>query len=242
MKRPARSAVNGTPKQQTNDHFKRAAERAKAGDPVGMLAALADEHALDGYYRYFAGRYKNLPGTAIEEAISAATDEAYAQLQGGRRILNLGAWLWKVIENRLNDAWTSEHALRQQFDDARHADAQASDLAGARQDRGSGVDRDKMRAEAIRVARELLPSLGHTNIEKVMKMLFDAAEQGVEDLPHEQIAEALDLKASTVRVLVWRGFQRLARKAAERGLHVDRTQLKNLFPDLPDDEPLDEIE
>ncbi len=225
-----------------NDRFKRAADCAKNGDPLGMLVALADQHALDGYYRYFSNRYSNLPSTAIEEAIGLATDAAYAHLQAGKKIFNLSGWLWKVIESRLNDAWTTEHALNRPFDDERHGGA-ASNSSGGLAERSAQIDRQGMRNEAIRVAREMLPTLGHKNIENVMKLILDAAENGVEDLPHAEIAETLDLNPNTVRVLVWRGFRRIARAAKKRGLHVDRARLKDLFPDIPadgEDEDLDE--
>ena len=218
-----------------SDPLKRAAACAKAGDPVGMVTVLAEDHAMDGFHRQFSRRYNRLPGTVIEEAIAKATDKAYAQIQAGKKITSLAAWLWKVIENELNDAWTREYKYNATYDESRHAEAVRSHSAGGPEEQEE-IDRGLLRTEAIRVAREIIPTLGQTNLVKVMTVVIDAVEAGVEDLSHGAIGKALDLNPATVRVLVYRGFDRLTRAARTRGLHLNRARLKELFPGFDDDE------
>lgn len=224
----------------TSDPLKRAADCAKAGDPVGMMTALAERHGLDGFVRYFVIRYSKVPQTAVEDAVAIAMDKAYDHIRQGRSIANLAAWLWKVIDNELKDAWIREYRFNTRYDEAQHGDAVAASACGGAHHRDLDLDRQRMHSEALRIAREILPTLGHENVRAVMKLLIDAAESGIEDLPHAQIAETLDLHPSTVRVLVHRGLERLARAARGRGLHLDRTRLDELFPGHQETEDFDE--
>ena len=216
------------------DPLKRAAACAKAGDPVGMITALAEQRALDGFQRAFAHRYSKLPDTAIEEAIAGALDKAYAEIQGGKKITSLGSWLWKVIENDLNDAWITEYKNREVYDETKHSDLVEGGATDGPKEQDVGIDRERLRVEAVRLAREMIPTLGQANLVRVMTVLVDAIEAGIDDLPHATIAEALDLRPDTVRVLVFRGLERMARAAEARGLHLDRARLKELFPGIGD--------
>ncbi len=75
-----------------------------------------------------------------------------------------------------------------------------------------------VRKGAVATARRLLPKLGQQNVQDVMRCLIDAVEAGEQDLPHRVVADALGLNQGTVRVLMKRGLDRLARAARAEGL------------------------
>jgi DNA-directed RNA polymerase specialized sigma24 family protein len=193
------------------------AKRAAANkQPDEMIVALATSHYFDGLKsRLWRNWHGRMPESELDECIAVAVDSAYDAVRQGRSIGNLGAWLWKAASNRASDCWREEYAS--------HSDVEIEGLKEAEPIDDGGIDdglAEHRRAEAIRLARRLLPRIGQGQIVEVMELVINAVEQGIEDLPPAAIAATLGLSEPAVRSLLSRGFERLAREARREGIEL----------------------
>jgi DNA-directed RNA polymerase specialized sigma24 family protein len=200
----------------TQDELLKVAARAASnGQPAEMLEALVASRFLDGLLRVLERRWgSRLPRSELENCVAVAVDSAYAAVAKGRQLDNLTGWLWKAACNRANSCWTDDYARRVEVEPD-ELDAPADDAADAEERRRLAEQRI---AEAIKLARILLPRIGEGQLLDVMTIVINAVERGVQDLSPSVIAEALDLSVDAVRALPSRGFDRLAREARSEGI------------------------
>jgi DNA-directed RNA polymerase specialized sigma24 family protein len=195
------------------DFLEVARQAALSRAPDRMLEALAASGLLDGITRRLENRWRGrIPRPEIEDCVALAVDSAYDAVSSGRMVRNLGAWIWKASYNLACDRWTDDYERRSTVEPE------------VLEDRQSLVTEDDRRladhraAEAVRLARSLLPRIGQGQIIDVMTILIEAAEQGIQDLPPDAIAETLGLSPAAVRSLLSRGLERLEREARREGV------------------------
>jgi len=215
--------MDQNPADATTVALGQATEAIAAGDPKGMLEHLYSSYFLDGLARGIRRRWPSLSRDDIDFVIAQAVDALYRWVSERKKILNLAAFLWKVADRKANDF--HERRLREKAVDPedlqRLSDKGISARAlSSRQGTDSAAtdDYDRRRAEAISIARGLLPRLGQQNVQSVLGYVLDALEVGEVDVPNAEIAAALGISLETVRTSLSRGFARLARIAREEGL------------------------
>lgn len=209
--------------ERQRQELARAAEAGAAGDLEEMVTALYRSGYLDGLRRILAKRCSEVPHPELDYAVSRGVDALYESVRDGRKIRNVGAFLYKVAFRRALDYARLRARESLTLDEAEwpaHVADKDPDIE----------DPDALRAEALRHARRLLPQLGQTNVQRVMAMVLDAVEAQVDDLSNEDIATALGLSIDTVKQSKSRGFRRLRRLAHEEGLAGP-----SLIRDLKDD-------
>lgn len=196
--------------------LQRAQAAVNGGEPLEMLEALTASGYLDGLKRRLQKRWDALPPPEVDECIAQAVDAACDAVFQGRRIGMLGAWLWKAARNIADDKWRTDYSRRQDFDTAA-VPARPDPSETVREAAERRALEEARRKEAIRVARELLPRIGHGQVVTVMEVLIDAAENGLPDLPASAIAEHVGISENAARTLVSRGLKRLRRLAEQEG-------------------------
>lgn len=199
--------------------LQRAQEAVNAGEPLKMLEALTASGYLGGLRRRLQKEWDSLPSSEVDECVAQAVDAALAAVSRGRRIGNLGGWLWKSARNIADDKWRSDYSRRGRFDAARHQ-AQMVPSETCEEVAEREALREARRKEGIRVARELLPRLGQGQVVAVMAILIDAVENELPDLPPSSIAEQVGISEDAARTLVSRGLRRLGRLAEQEGVEV----------------------
>jgi len=151
--------------------------------------------------------------------VAVAVDSAFSALSEGKAVRNLGAWLWKTAANTAQDRWRAEYVLR--AGDETEIDGLAAPDA---EDECARTELEALddfrRAEAIRLARELLPRIGDGQVVDVMELVIDAVALGLPDLPASEIADALAISEGSARKLVSRGLQRMRREAERAGIEM----------------------
>jgi hypothetical protein len=155
-----------------------------------MLECLAASKFLDGLVTRLEKKWGALPRTEIEDCVAFAVDDLYAAISSGTHVRDLEGWLWKVANNKADDAWRNDYRIREGCSDElpEGADESTTDAERARLDDLA----EHRRSEAIRFARGLIPRIGQGHIVPVMELLIDAVERGLPDLP------ATDERASTM--------------------------------------------
>lgn len=198
-----------------------------------MLEALAASGFLDGLVRRLQRQWSALPPNELDECIAQAVDAAFAAVSSGTTVRDLGAWLWKTAQNKAQDRWQSEYAVRSP--DASALDGHTAPDPEHEAERARRDQReDATRAEAIRIARELIPRIGDGQIVDVMELVIDAAAQRLPDLPAASIGESLGISEGAARKLVSRGLKRLRREAERAGVTMPT--------DIPETQMTDEGE
>jgi DNA-directed RNA polymerase specialized sigma24 family protein len=192
---------------------------AARGEPIEMIEALMASGVLSGLMRRLQRQWSRLPSAEIDDCVAVAVDSAFAAVSGGKTVRNLGAWLWKVAANTAQERWQAEYSGRTRGEtEIGELAAEYSEDDGRRAER-EALD-DLRRAEAIRLARELLPRIGGGQVVAVTELVIDAAAQGLPDLPASEIADALGISEGSARKLVSRGLQRLRREAERAGVEM----------------------
>lgn len=203
---------------------------AAARDAIGMVEALHASGYLAGLKRMLQAKWSRLPAADVDDSVAEAVVEAYAAVSNRRKVGNLGAWLWKAADNIAKDRWDRDHAVMRQVDEA-------SERAGdpeLRPDERRDLDAlaEHRRAEAVRLARQLLGAVGHGQVREVMEMVIDAVEAGEPDLSAEVVADTLGISKAAARALMSRGIDRLKTAARTQGIE---------FPeDIPSDVSADD--
>lgn len=206
--------------------LERATEAAKKKDPVEFLSAVAESHFIDGATGRLQSQYPGLDPDSLHEVISGAIDQFYEEVSAGGVVRRPVTWLWKSIKGRAFDliyrTWAEEvptdpSHLSTATETVRPSSILDEVLEGVEVDEDD-VPEERIRALALQVARRLLPQLGQQNVQAVMAYLFEAVEQGVEDVTNEEIGEALGLELDTVRYSKSRGWKRLERIVRDQGI------------------------
>lgn len=203
-------------KAEQEEALRRARQAAADCDPAGMLEWLHRGFILDGLKRRLADTWKSLPPSDADFALALAVDTLYDKIRTGEKVSSPVAFLWTVAQRRAYDLWAKRR---------RESPTGAEELDALPAGEGSRVWSDppdppdpELQRRALAEAWRLLPRLGQQNVQRVMEMVLDAIEKGVENLPNAEISEALGLTEVTVRKCKSRGFERLQRLAREEGL------------------------
>jgi len=190
----------------------RAQTAADAGDAAVMFQGLCESMIFEGYKIYFGNRYSDLRAEEIDNTIGEATDEVYNRVKTGKKVRAVHSYLWKVIDNKLSKCWERKIEVQQ-------TDVESiGTVARAALSEEDWHERDRMKDEAVSIALKLVPRLGNTNIEAVMRYIIESAKNGVQHIDYDEIADALGLSRSNVKTWVRRGFERLTRLAREENL------------------------
>jgi DNA-directed RNA polymerase specialized sigma24 family protein len=208
------------------------AKKAAAGaNPLRMVECLHKSRALAGLVRRLQSKWPGIASSEIDMAVAKAVDAAYEFIRTGKKVFQLVAFLWKVADRRAFDYHRS--AVREIPTDPTILESVAdpnSAAPGADDEERAEDERQKKVERAVKIARSLLPRLGQENVQRVMSLVIDAAEQGLVDLPNAHIADVLGLSLDTVKKSKSRGLQRLKRLAREEGLldEATLTEINNM--------------
>lgn len=206
---------------------------AKAKDALGMVEALHASGFLAGLKRMLQRKWSRMPAADVDDSVADAVESAYTTVSGGRRVGDLGAWLWKAADNVANDRWERDHAVIRELDDAAGATATPETTADERQQLDALAEHRK--AEAVRLARQLLAAVGHGQVREVMELVIDAVEAGEPDLPPEVVADTLAISRDAARALMSRGLTRLKAAARAQGFELPDEIPAELPPDEDDE-------
>ncbi|HZT67406.1 MAG TPA: hypothetical protein VFA11_16575 [Acidimicrobiales bacterium] len=202
------------------DALRAAAEAVAAGDAWGAVEALWASPVLDGMVRRVRQRWPWLPDDDVDRAVGEAFDAFHAAVLAGETIRHPVHWLAQTVRNR---------AAQIMRDRAREVPQDPGRL-GAIAHGGEPelvLAAEERRARAVAHARRLLPRLGQANVQAVMEVVIDAVDRQVPSLSVVDIAQALGQSQQSVKVWYWRGFDRLARLAAEEGLAAEDFRLEH---------------
>ena len=219
----------GLPEGGREGQVRHAADRAALGDVKGMLEALTVSGFLAGLVRQASDQYDALPRHEIENCVAEAVDGFFVAASDGRRISNPGGWLWKATWNKAADLWRQHYSSRVEMDESAYAGAEHD---GPRERAAADARADRLRDEALRQARSLLPLVGTGQVVEVTRLILDAVADGLPDLPAKDIAEIVGISEAAARTLASRGLGRLERAARRAGI--------TLPDDLADGDPDDE--
>lgn len=192
---------------------------ANQHDGMAMMESLFNSMLLEAMLCSYTYKYPDIDEDEIYDVIASAVDELLVEVNAGKNIRRLESYLWKVINNklykvsiRLGKHYSIDESY-QELQDPGHISESYK------------MQKDEARAKAIEIAEGLLPRLGMTNVQDVMRYILVALKNGAQDIPHSEIAEALNMSVNNVRVWVSRGFERLAKIVKEERLIDDSFQL-----------------
>ncbi len=209
-------------REQQQQALERAKALAEAGDPTGMMKALAESLVMDRLADRLQRRWRSvaLHPDQAQYFVGEAVDALYTAIRKGQKILNVGAFIFKVADRKAYDHHQDRRRERpvdperlgQTLRDHRNTDPDNHPQGN------SILSPEERRRRALAIARAKLPQLGQHNVQAVMTYVLDAIEQEREDVPYREIADALGLTIDTAKKSLGRGLQRLARIAREEGL------------------------
>lgn len=194
---------------------------AQKGDAKGMLKAFAESRVLDGIRRRLDFNWsESIHEMDRDQIIGDTVDAFYDAIQKGTSINDVSAWLSKAASNMAVEFFN----VRERHSGLEGDAIQARDEHEPREI--SQRERNARRRRCLEIARGLLPQISVSeNVRKVMDFIFDAVEQGVQDLQPIEVARALGLKETSIREWISRGFERLTSRAKEAGYTREEYEL-----------------
>jgi DNA-directed RNA polymerase specialized sigma24 family protein len=194
-----------------------AAQAAAAeGDAWGAVEPLYRSAAIEGFRKGVGRRWPKLPDDDIDFIVGGALEALHRAVSSGTKILRVGSYVYKVADQKAA-GWSRLRASEVAYDEDDDWEDDKS-LVAAWVVAADEASENRQLAEALSVARTLLPELGQDNLRSVMEVALDAIERGEEDLTSREIGEMLGLRPGTVRELRRRGFNRLEERARARRL------------------------
>jgi RNA polymerase sigma factor (sigma-70 family) len=181
-------------------------------DALATIQQLFEDGFVDGLVRRLDRGWSLLDRGDVEDVVSDALLALYETMAAARKVGSAEAYVFKVAANRAKARY-DEIKDRGSYDEELLEDPKSDALP-----QPGLVD---LRTEALRIARQLLPRLGQSTIQRVMGLVFEAVEADLADISPSEIAEVLGLSSSVVRQTLHRGFQRLQRIAQEEGLQLN---------------------
>lgn len=236
-------------RREQEKELKRAKYAASSGDPEGAVAALHGSSYLKGLTINIKNKWSSLPGADIEDAVAEAIQTFYFSVKDGKKITNIGAYLWKAVDNGANKVHKGRDRektkdekleyLHEGFSPSVHRES--AFWEAEQDDESEELDQERTLTEAIATARRLLPRLGQVNVQRVMAYIIEVVEEDpyLIDIPNSDIAEALGMSVDAAKQSKSRGFRRLTSIAKEEGLIAEGFDLEDLVPESAEDEEIE---
>ncbi|MEP9358756.1 sigma factor-like helix-turn-helix DNA-binding protein [Sphingomonas sp. KR3-1] len=192
---------------------------ATAKDALAMVEALHVSGYLAGLKVRVHKKWPKLPAAEIDDCVAEAVESSFAAVSGGRKVGNLGAWLWKAVDNIATDRWNTNYKSVRELTE----DLALPGPAELHPQEREEIDTlaEHRRAQAIVTARRLLASVGHGQVRDVVELIIDAVEAGEPDLSSEVVADTLGISRSAARSLMSRGLDRLRTAARAEGIEIE---------------------
>ena len=218
--------------QKVKMYHEIAQDAANKREPLVLLNALGQDYVLDGLTRQLRVKWSFIPLEDLDDIVAASVDRLYVAICDGTQVTNVMGYLWKTADHKAQEydrKYKKEKSIGfEQLD--MFSTPSPNPSLDAELDQ-----REVMRREAIAIARRLLPKIRSQNIQEVLGYLINAVEIGVEDLPNQQIADALGLSLRTVRDCLYRGLKRLSKLAYEDGVTRESYDFSELYQPIDDD-------
>lgn len=193
------------------DALGRAQAAADIGDAAGMFQGLCDAMVFEAFLSSFSSRYPEIKDD-VHDIISAATDALYERVKSRKPVAKVESYLWKMINERMSKFSQKKIA---------HTGPNAESLGYIQTAAQSSEEReaaDLKKDEALSIAFTLLPRLGQTNVQEVMRYVLVAIQNGIHHVDYGEIADALGITRGVAKTSLRRGFERLTRIAKEENL------------------------
>ncbi len=200
--------------KETLDSVKKAAqEAASLGDPVRLFEVLSKEYALDGVVRRLRSTWPIIPVDEIDEIVADSIEALYYKVREGGLITNAVGFIWKTAYFKAQE-YSRKHEKFEKMS-VEELDETTETVSDEDID---FEEREKLRKEAVKIARSLLPKLRSANVQNVLKYIIDAVEKGIDEVSNQDISDTLGLNVKTVKNCLHRGFDRLSRIAQEENI------------------------
>lgn len=192
---------------------------AEMGDAMSMFKSIANSQLLEGFKIQFSRRYKRVGDDVLHDIIGSAVDELYDRISNGERIRKVEGYLWKVTDRKLATYVTERRSFaNQEIEEIEDIKLKVVPIIPDDELEEQERMEKQNRNMAISLAEGLIPKLGSPNVQDVMRYIFGAVRNGAQHITNGQIAEALGLDESNVRVWKKRGFDKLDRLAKAENL------------------------
>ena len=208
----------GLTQEQQAEALQQAKEAAAAGEAFGMVVALHRSGLLDGLARWVAGKWPRIQRDDVGWIVSQAVDGLYAAVQRGTIIPKLEAYLFRIAHLKAYEYHEMHQPLVTDPTQLENVGVRIDGRTPWSEAEDAELEEEDKTAQAIQIARTLLPQIGQENPRRVVGYLLDAYSAGHWEVTYPEIMEALALSYDTVRQSKHRGFERLAERARIAGV------------------------
>ena len=198
-----------------------------------MIAALQESRIISGFASKVCKDFSRLTQDDADAVVAEATLELFTAVQGGTPVTNVSGWLY-TTSKRIAMRWDERRRNERPFADGED-DCIENPWLDPLAQRFVEEEREQLRAEALKVARGLLPQLGTGSVVEVMTVIFEAVEKGLDITDHE-VADILGKDYDSVREWRRRGFDRLNDRARKMGVVRPTFNFTKLVDDENEDE------
>jgi hypothetical protein len=205
-------------REPDRDLLKVAHDAAVAGNFYSMMEALVSSRLLEGFYRYMQWKWPKYQPDDVATLIGQAIDAFYLHAKAGRRIGNASGYIFKTLQKFAVD----ENVRRERENEFVTAEAELV-LYQAHQGKNyrNSVPREDLVKEALRIARNLLPSIGEITLQQVGEFYLDAVAKGIMHLDDHALADAINKDLETAKRLRRRFLERLTSRARDAGIRLE---------------------
>ena len=155
-------------REQQEDYLQEAKTAAALGNPRKMLNALYQSYILDGLTKKLTRKFSALSEADIDYILSKSIDVIYQNVNGGKKIFDPAAYLYKVANNQATSYYREWKKRQRDLTVGELENLPDSNSSENLTDDKQGMGWEIKKSKAIAHVRSLLPRLGQSNVQAVM--------------------------------------------------------------------------
>jgi DNA-directed RNA polymerase specialized sigma24 family protein len=163
--------------------------------------------------------WASVPCHEVELALSEALYVLCVNIKKKKEIDNPLAFIWRISGHKISDSYKRMKREISVSNEKLLLLASRSDQVNEEVTAYSAGENKKNIGKAIEIARKNINKSGNKNIQKVLLHILKRMEQGEGEVSNQDIAEAVGLRAATVRVYKFRAFKNLEKHFREIGIN-----------------------
>lgn len=209
--------------EANENYLKLIKQAAKRKSPELLIELLFSSGEVKRLARKLRVHWAGISPDEVDLALSEALYVLFASVKEQKEIMNPQAFVWRISDRKISDCYRRmKREVSLPDDKLIFLANRLNEETGKSLWHNSGAVEQRLE-QAIVIARENAKKIGNKKIQKVLLFILKDLEKGNRNVSNQAIAEAVGLRAETVRVYKFRAFKQLEKHIRKLDKSYDKT-------------------